>query len=147
MQDIEEFDKLKTKVLKYVLFKKRTEREIRQKFQNIDEEILNEIIDSLKDNGYVDDLRYIERAVNEFKALKNLSVKELQYKLLAKGLSKSDIDNFIYEHNDEINEFEKNSANNIFIKKQNLMEQEEIFNYLRKKGYKEETIRGLQNNE
>ena len=32
MQDIEEFDKLKTKVLKYILYKKRTEQEIRQKF-------------------------------------------------------------------------------------------------------------------
>ena len=36
MQDIEEFDKLKTKVLKYILYKKRTAQEIRQKFSEND---------------------------------------------------------------------------------------------------------------
>ena len=33
MDYVEEFDKLKTKVLKYILFKKRTEQEVRQKFR------------------------------------------------------------------------------------------------------------------
>lgn len=147
MYDIEEFDKQKTKVLKYVLYKKRTEREIRQKFEDIDEESLDEIIENLKENGYVDDLRYIERAINEFKALKHLSLKELQYKLLAKGLSKSDIENYLYAHNDELNEYELNSGKYLYFKKLALMEKEEVLNYLRKKGYKEETIRSLQEDE
>jgi len=38
-------------------------------------------------------------------------------------------------------DYELNSAKNIFIKKQNLMEAEEIINYLKKKGYLEETIK------
>lgn len=147
MQDIEEFDKLKTKVLKYVLYKKRTENEIRQKFESVDEDILDEIIDNLKENGYVDDLRYIERAVNEFKTLKHLSIKELQYKLLAKGLSKSDIENYLYDNIDELKEYELNSAKYLYNKKLALMRNEEVLNYLRKKGYKEETIRSLQEDE
>lgn len=147
MQDIEEFDKLKTKVLKYVLYKKRTENEIRQKFESVDEDILDEIIDNLKENGYVDDLRYIERAVNEFKTLKHLSIKELQYKLLAKGLSKSDIENYLYDNIDELKEYELNSAKYLYNKKLALMKNEEVLNYLRKKGYKEETIRSLQEDE
>lgn len=147
MQDIEEFDKLKTKVLKYVLYKKRTENEIRQKFESVDEDILDEIIDNLKENGYVDDLRYIERAVNEFKTLKHLSIKELQYKLLAKGLSKSDIENYLYDNIDELKEYELNSAKYFYNKKIALMGNEEVLNYLRKKGYKEETIRSLQEDE
>ena len=41
---IEEFDKLKTKVLKYVLYKKRTEQEVWQKFsKEFDEDILEDI--------------------------------------------------------------------------------------------------------
>lgn len=147
MQAIEEFDKLKTKVLKYVLYKKRTENEIRQKFQTIDEDILNEIIDNLKENSYINDLKYIEKAVNEFKALKHLSVKELQYKLLAKGLSKSYIENYLYDNIDELKEYELNSAKYLYNKKLALMENEEVLNYLRKKGYKEETIRSLQEDE
>ena len=54
---VEEYDKLKTKVLKYIIYKKRTEKEIRQKFsKTIDEDILEDIIDELKENGYIDDL-------------------------------------------------------------------------------------------
>ena len=42
MYTIEEFDAVKTKVLKYVLYKKRTEREVRQKFESsIEEDILD----------------------------------------------------------------------------------------------------------
>ena len=33
MYNIEEFDEQKTKVLKYILFKKRTEQEVRNKFK------------------------------------------------------------------------------------------------------------------
>jgi len=41
---IEEFDREKTKVLKYVLYKKRTEKEIRQKFSSsIDENLLEDV--------------------------------------------------------------------------------------------------------
>ena len=34
MYTVEEFDKEKTKVLKYVLYKKRSENEVRKKFEN-----------------------------------------------------------------------------------------------------------------
>ena len=47
MNYLEEFDKLKTKVLKYILFKKRTESEIRQKFISDEGEMLNDVIDEL----------------------------------------------------------------------------------------------------
>ena len=38
---IEEFDNMKTKVLKYILYKKITEQEIRQKFGKEDNEIID----------------------------------------------------------------------------------------------------------
>ena len=67
---VEEYDKLKTKVLKYIIYKKRTEKEIRQKFsKTIDEDILEDIIDELKENGYIDDLNYIINTVKDGKKL------------------------------------------------------------------------------
>lgn len=49
MYNIEEFDQQKTKILKYILFKKRTEQEVRNKFsKTVPEELLNDIIDYLK---------------------------------------------------------------------------------------------------
>lgn len=139
---VAEYDKLKTKVLKYVLYKKRTEREIRQKFEpTIEEEILEDIIEELKENGYISDQNYIERAVNEFIALKNMSLKEVRYKLLAKGLSNDIIDEYFFKHEEELETFEKQSIKNIYYKKQNTMEPEEIISFLNKKGYKIDYIK------
>ena len=76
MDYVEEFDKLKTKVLKYILFKKRTEQEVRQKFREDSGEMLEDVIEELKELNYINDENYIQRAVNEFIALKNLSHSE-----------------------------------------------------------------------
>ena len=85
MYTVEEFDKEKTKVLRYILYKKRTENEVRMKFQNtVKENLLDDIIDYLKEAGYINDRDYIERTINNFISLKNLSIREIKYKLLAK---------------------------------------------------------------
>ena len=139
---LEEYDKLKTKVLKYILYKKRTEKEIMQKFSfGIEEEILEDIIDDLKEAGYIDDNNYIERAISEFMALKNLSIKEIKYKLFAKGLNSDIIDEYISNHNDELNDYEIQSIKNIFYKKQTSKDEEDIKQMLLKMGYKLENIK------
>ena len=54
MYTIEEFDKEKTKVLKYIMFKKRSEYEVRNKFSGtIEENLLDDIIDDMESNLYV----------------------------------------------------------------------------------------------
>lgn len=142
MYSLEEFDMQKTKVMKYIIFKKRTEQEVRNKFTNsIEENMLEDIIEYLKDAQYLNDKEYIEKTINNFKTLKNLSIKEVKYKLLSKGLNKDDIEDYFYEHKDELNEYEQKSAKNIFYKKQKDMEQDEIKQYLLKKGYKLENIK------
>lgn len=141
MYTIEEFDKEKTKVLKYVLYKKRSENEIRTKFSGtIDENLLEDIIEYLKQAKYIDDKEYIRKSVNNFIALKNLSIRELKYKLLSKGLNRNDIEDYIYYNKEELEEYEIKSISNIMYKKSNSMEQEEIKQYLLKKGYKIENI-------
>ena len=130
MYTAEDFDKEKTRVLKYILYKKRTEQEIRNKFaQTIEENLLEDIIEYLREAKYIDDKEYIEKIVNNFMILKNLSIREIQYKLDSKGLKKSDIE-----------EYEVKSAANILYKKSSSMEQDEIKQYLLKKGYKSENI-------
>lgn len=142
MYTVEEFDKEKTKVMNYIMYKKRTEKEVKNKFQNtIQNDMLCDIIDYVKEVGYLDDSDYIKRAVLEFIALKNLSIKEIKYKLYAKGIEKDKIEDYFYEHREELQDYEKKSAYNIFVKKQMSMEREEIAIYLAKKGYKEETIK------
>ena len=141
MYTVEEFDKGKTKVLRYILYKKRTEQEVRTKFQkDIEENMLEDIIEYLKEAGYINDKEYIEKTVNNFMVLKNMSIKEIKYKLMSKGLNKNDIEDYVYENKEELEEYEMKSARNIIYKKSATMEQEEIVQFLLKKGYKKDNI-------
>lgn len=142
MYTVEEFDKAKTRVLKYILYKRRSENEVKNKFsKDMDEDLLEDIIEYLKKAKYIDDKEYIERTINNFKLLKNLSIKEIIYKLTAKGLNRNDVEDYIYANIDELEEYEVKSAANIIYKKSASMEEDEIKQYLLKKGYKIENIK------
>ena len=142
MYSIEEYDTQKTKVLKYALYKKRTIREIKTKFRSvINEEMLEDILQELEANGYIGDEMYIKKAVNEYIALKNLSIKELKYKLSSKGIQNTLIEEYISENIEELEKYERKSAENITIKRAVNMDENDIRAYLMKKGYKEENIK------
>ncbi|MBO5349125.1 MAG: RecX family transcriptional regulator [Clostridia bacterium] len=140
-EKLAEYDKNKTKVLKYVVYKKRTENEIRRKFEkDIDSSMLEDIIQELKENNYISDNKYIERAVNEFIALRNLSLKQIKYKLLSKGINSNLIEEYFYNNKEELAEYEINSANNIINKKNN-NSAEEIIQILLKKGFEYDNVK------
>ncbi len=142
MYTIEEFDKAKTKILKYIMYQKRSEKEIINKFsKTIEENLLEDIINYLKEAGYINDKEYINKKIKEFILLKNLSIKEMQYKLLQKGLKKSDIEDCIFENIEKLEEYEQKSAQNLVLKKSNTMEVEEIQQFLLKKGYKVDSVK------
>lgn len=137
---MEEFDNLKTKVLKYILYQRRTEQEVRNKFlPSIEENTLEDIIEYLKKAGYINDKEYIERKIDNFIILKNLSIREIEYKLKAKGISKKELEDYMLNNIDKLNEYEIKSAKNIIYKK-NSSDKMEIKQYLYKKGYKAENI-------
>lgn len=141
MEYIEEFDKLKTKVLKYILFKKRTEQEVRQKFLNEQNDMLEDVICDLKENGYINDQIYIEKAVKEYINLKNMSIREIEYKLMTKGIKRDLIDSYICSHKEQLLDYEINSVTNIINKKINSTDIQNISINLRKKGYMEDSIK------
>ena len=139
MYDAEEFDNQKTKVMKYIIFKKRTENEVRQKFQNvIDENMLEDIIEYLKEANYINDYEYIEKQINEYKLLNTLSIKEIKYKLLSKGLDKNMIEDYISNHYEDLQEYENNCLEKIKKKKSGTMDELKLKQYLFKKGYRGE---------
>ena len=103
--------------------------------------MLADIIDDLEEKGYINDENYIERAINEFKALQNLSSKEVKSKLMSNGIESGKIADYFSMHEDEMKEYEVKSATNIILKKQNSLDEEQIMQYLLKKGYKTSSIR------
>ena len=147
LERLEKVDKLKTKILKYIFYKKRTEKEILEKFKNEDSDILDETIENLKELGYINDEKYVERFMHEAIALKNLSIFELKYKLYSKGAKESAIDDYISKNEEMLEEYELLSARNIVNKKKNTQEMQDIILYLKKKRYRPETINKISREE
>ena len=136
IEKLKEFDAQKTKILKYIMYKKRTEQEVRKKFKGqIEEQMLDEIIEYLKEAKYLDDYEFIEKQVREYMNLKTLSIKEIKYKLLSKGLDRKLIEKYIDSNYEELDEYEKECIEKIKTKKSDQTE-EEIRQYLYRKGYK-----------
>ena len=139
MYNVEEFDKQKTRVFKYILYKKRSENEIRTKFRNdIEENMLEDIIEYFKEAGYINDYEYIHKQVNEYMNLKNMSIKEIKYKLYSKGIDKDLIDEYISKNQEILEEYENKSYEKILAKKSGSMDENEIKQYMYKKGFKSE---------
>lgn len=138
-EEAEKIEKLRNKILKYIVYKKRTEAEIRQKFSEEDENMVEDAIEYFKELNYIDDSVYIERAVKEFMALRNLSIKEIVYKICQKGASKSLVDDYVCKNKEVMLEYEISSAKNI-IKKKAGQEEQEIKNFLYKKGFMSESV-------
>ena len=143
MYTVEDFDKLKQKVLKYVFYKKRTEQEVRNKFELEDSNMMEDMIEFLKEEKYIDDTDYITRSINEFKALRNLSLKEIKYKLYQKGIDKRLVEDYFNENIENLLEYEVKSAKNLYQKKCRDMEIEDVVNFLYKKGYSEDSIKQI----
>ena len=137
IEKMKEFDAQKTKVFKYITYKKRTEQEVRNKFKGqIEEQMLEEIIDYLKEAKYLDDYDFIERQVREYMNLKTMSIVEMKYKLATKGLDRKLIEKYIDTNYEELKEYEQRCIEKIKNKKSGTMEEQEIAQYLYKKGYK-----------
>ena len=143
-EEAEKIDKLRSKMMKYILYKKRTETEVRQKFCDEDENAVEDAIEYFKELKYIDDENYIERTVQEFINLKSLSLKEISYKLCQKGVSKRLIEDYIAKHEEELLEYELQSAKKIWGKKIQNSDENSVKEFLYKKGYTQETVQKIQ---
>lgn len=77
-------------------------------------------------------------------SLNNMSLREIKYKLISKGVKINIIEDYFSENYEELIEFEQKSAQNIYLKKSRTMEKQDIISYLMKKGYKEESIKKIE---
>ena len=125
---------LEDKLVKYVVFKKRTVNEVRQKCKTLkyEEETIEEIIEYLIENGYLNDENYVERYIQNVMKLKNCSINEINIDLLKRGIHDDLIEKYITE---ELEEFEEDSAKILAEKKVKTMEIEKVKRYLINKGF------------
>ena len=130
------------KLMKYVIFKKRTEKEVRQKCQKLQytEEYTDDVIEYLTENNYINDKVYVEKYIQNVIRLKNSSIFEMKMDLLRRGVSEDYIDNYISENFEELMEFENQSAIKLANKKYFNTEIEKVKKYLISKGYKYDSV-------
>lgn len=130
------------KLMKYVIFKRRTEKEVRQKCQKLQytEEYIEEIIEYLMENNYINDKLYVEKYIQNTIRLKTSSVYEIKIDLIRRGVNEEHIEEYLNKKILELEEYEKESAIKLAKKKSTNAEIEKIKKYLMSKGYKYDSI-------
>lgn len=124
-----------SKLMKYVIFKKRTEYEVREKCKtlNYTSDYTDEIIEYLKEAEYVNDEIYITKHINNILKLKKASVAEVKLDFMKRGIDFENVDSDLVEC---LYEHERESANYLAIKKYKAGDAiEKIKRYLAGKGY------------
>lgn len=124
-----------SKLMKYVIFKKRTEHEVREKCKtlNYTSEYIDEIIDYLKEAEYINDDIYITKYINNLLKLKNSSVAEVKLDFMKRGIDFDKVDSDLVE---SLYEHEKESAIYLAAKKYKSGDSiDKIKRYLNGKGY------------
>lgn len=138
--------------LKFLNTKLRTEKEIRNKLKDFDNETIRYTIDRLKQEGYLNDLVYIKSFINDEINLKLTGQDKILFLLKKKGFNELDINNYL---NTIDNNIWNNKINKYIIKKINtnhnlsgLFLKKKIIDDLINKGfYKEDILLCLDNYE
>ena len=137
------------KLMKYVVFQKRTVTEVRRKCSQLGytEEYTDEIIDYLQENTYLNDEKYVEKYIQNVMRLKLASMNEMKIGLLKKGVAESYIDTYINQNREKLMDFEYESAKKLILKKcKQTDEIEKIKRYMLSKGYSYDSIKeGIDN--
>lgn len=107
-----DFEVAKEKAIRYIGISRKTEYEVFQKLKKLkfDDEIINKVIEYIKNLNYLNDHEYVDAYIRQCMRLQNYSIYEIKNKLLQKGIKKDIIDEKIevlYESDYEKNVVEK----------------------------------------
>ena len=85
-----EFEEAKERAVRYLVLALRTQREVENKLRKlkVNDEIIFQVVEYLKDIGYIDDLKYVDAYLRQCKSIPKYSVYEIKMKLLQKGIDK-----------------------------------------------------------
>ena len=131
---------LDDKLMKYVLFQRRTVQEVRAKCKllGFSDEYIEEIIAYLIENRYLDDELYAMKYILNIIKLKKKSIQEIRFDLLKKGIDEQIIEKYITE---DLKRFEFKSATELAKKKYKACEDIlKVKKYLMGKGYPREVV-------
>jgi recX family len=147
MKYFSDIERAKSRAINYISGKLKTKYEVRLKLKEKDftEDIIDEVIDILEKEEYLNDRLYCEVFIEDKKQLNGYGKNKIKSLLIQKGVSKSVFENFLDEFEYE-EEFD--NALKMGIKKLNLLSNEEdifkkkqkLINYLAYRGFSFDVI-------
>ncbi len=138
---------LKVKLINLISRRPRSEKEVRQYLSKQENKNQDEIIETLKKEGHIDDTKFTEWWIDQRVTFKNRSINEIRSELLGKGISNDIIENAFGKA--DLSENEISSIKQLAEKKRRLLihknlttEQlnEKIVQFLLRKGFRWELI-------
>lgn len=147
MKYFSDIERAKSRAINYISGKLKTKYEVRLKLKDKDftEDIIDEVIDILEKEEYLNDRLYCEVFIEDKKQLNGYGKNKIKSLLIQKGISKSVFEDFLDEFEYE-EEFD--NALKMGIKKLNLLSNEEdifkkkqkLINYLAYRGFSFDVI-------
>lgn len=133
------------KILKNVIVRKKTEKEVYYKYKNEEnaDKFLERAIEHIKDMGYINDKKYAELFVQDYINLKRNSIYEIRMKLKQKGIKEEYIIKAFELYEEELRKYEIDNLIKILKTKKYGVDFEsdrKIMNYIYRKGYKTSNI-------
>lgn len=138
------YDNFKSRIVRNLLLRLKTEKEVRDKYSRYDDSdlYLERAIEEIKEYGYIDDEKYARLYIQDAIILeKRNSIFELKQKLIQKGVSSNYIYQAISENEEELNELEQKVIKKILYNKRK-KEEDKVISYLYRKGF---NTRNIQN--
>lgn len=85
-----EFEEAKEKAVRYLVLALRTQKEVENKLKKlkVNDDIIFEVIEYLKNIGYIDDSKYVDAYLRQCLSIPKYSAYEIRMKLIQKGIDK-----------------------------------------------------------
>lgn len=130
-----DFEQAKEKAVKYLVLSLRTEEEVKNKLRklNVEEDMICEVTEYLKEIGYIDDSKYVDAYLRQSVSIPKYSVYEIRMKLLQKGIDKNLLSQKLSEFNKAT--YEKKIVEKLLSSKLKGMEPMKQKAYLYRRGF------------
>lgn len=131
-----EFEVAKEKAVRFIGISKKTCYEVQNKLKrlNVSDTTIKEVVEYLKNLGYIDDIDYVKAFIRQCIKMEKYSVYEIKQKLLIKGISRELIEEYV----DEIysTDYEKKVVYKLLIGKLASVDAEKQKSYIYRRGFR-----------
>ncbi len=133
--------------LKLITIKDRTKKEIYEKLRQkgYDESTISQEITFLEEYGYINDLNYTQKFINDCVNIKKWGSKRIYSELIRKGIDREIIENLLNRDDEEeilMSEFQKRFKDSDLS---NIKERRRIFGFFMRRGFKSSSIQYVLN--